>query len=838
MFIVAALVAALPLPGPVSSQQRDSTPVARVRAGARYGAGGLHRFLFGGDYRRLWTAELAVPVLDLGTFAGGLTPTTAGGGFQTKSLRFRGADGYQYGFRSVDKDPADVLPAEMAGTFIEDLVRDQTSAQHPGAPAVIPPLAEAVGILHTEPALVVLPDDPRLGQFRERFAGTLGFIERRAIIVPDRPGFGGALEIVNGDTIFARTQRDPADQVDLRALLTARLFDMWVADWDRHRGQFTWARMGDGPGRRWVVIPEDRDQAFGRYSGIMLGVARLQAPFLLDFGPDYGSVFGQTWNGRDTDRRFLTVVDSSTWDSVARFMTARLTDQVIEAAVRRLPPEMYALDGERLARALVARRNGLVDFSRRYRRHLVRRADVHGTDGAEDVLVERRADGATAIRIAAPGAPPHVQAVFFPNETDEIRLYLHGGDDRVVVRGPGDHAIRLRIEGGGAATVSDSSGAGGITLYAAGNEHATGRVNVNRGRSVAPPLTRPYEYWRDWGNRPVPVWWLSYGPDLGVTLGGGLSHTTFGFRKYPFATMVRFRAGFAFDAMRPRADLDIDWRHENSRRRTTLSARASGIEVVRFHGLGNETVLSRPDSFYRVRQIQLRLAPALHFPLGPRAELMAGLVGERIYTRSDSGRIVAASQPYGAGTVLQVGARAGISLDTRDIESNPTRGVTLRLEGRVYPPVEDVDSVYGTVEGVATTYLTAPLPFRPTLALRAGGKYVWGPYPFFEAAFIGDARTVRLGHQHRFGGDGAVYGNAELRLRLARFFVILPGELGVLGLADVGRVFLAGESSDTWHTAFGGGLWISVLGPGNVLSAALAATDERTALYFGLGMAY
>jgi hypothetical protein len=798
----------------------------------------VHRSLFGGAYRDLWTAELAVPVLDLGTFAGGLTPTTAGGGFQTKSLRFRGADGYQYGFRSVDKDPADVLPAEMAGTFIEDLVRDQTSAQHPGAPAVVARLADAAGILHTDPTLVILPDDPRLGEYRARFAGTLGFIERRATVERDRPGFAGALEIINGDTLFARTQRDPTDQVDPRALVTARLFDMWLGDWDRHRGQFNWARMDGGPGRRWVVIPEDRDQAFARYGGVMLGVARLQVPFLLNFGEQYGSVFGHTWNGRDTDRRFLTVVDSATWDSVARAMAARLTDQVIEAAARRLPPEMYALDGERLARALVVRRDGLVDFSRRYRRHLVRRADVHGTDAAEEVLVERRAGGATAIRIAAAGAPAHVQAVFFPNETEEIRLYLHGGGDRVVVRGPGDHAIRLRIEGGGAATVSDSSGAGGITLYAAGAEGATGRVHVNRGKSVAPPLKRPYEYWRDWGSRPVPLWWLTYGPDLGVTLGGGLSHTTYGFRKYPFATMVRFRAGFAFDAMRPRADLDIDWRHENSRRRTTLATRGSGIEVVRFHGLGNETVLSQPDSFYRVRQEQFRLAPALHFPLGPRVELMVGVLGERIRTRTDSGRIIAAATPLGTGTYLQAGGRAGISLDTRDIEANPTRGVTLRIESRVYPPIGDVDTVFGTVEGVATTYLTAPIPFRPTLALRAGGKYVWGPYPFFEAAFIGDARTARLGHQHRFGGDASAYGSAELRLRLTRFFFILPGELGVLGLADVGRVFLPGESSDTWHTAFGGGLWISVLGPGNVLSAALAATDERTALYLGLGMAY
>jgi outer membrane protein assembly factor BamA len=333
------------------------------------------------------------------------------------------------------------------------------------------------------------------------------------------------------------------------------------------------------------------------------------------------------------------------------------------------------------------------------------------------------------------------------------------------------------------------------------------------------------------------VWWLSAGPDLGLTLGGGFTRSTYAFRKYPYATQVRFRGGFAFGAARPKADLDVEWRYENSRRRTTVSARASGIEVVRFHGLGNETVLSEPDAFYRVRQIQLRLAPALHFPVG-QAELTAGLLGERIHSRADSGRIIAAIQPLGTGTYYQAGARAAIALDTRDLPANPTRGVTLRLEGRVYPPIGDVDSVYGTVEGEATTYLTAAIPLRPTLAFRAGGKYVWGSYPFFEAAFIGDARTARLGHQHRYGGDGAVYGNAELRLRLTRFFVILPGELGVLGLADVGRVFLAGQSSDTWHTAFGGGVWISILGPGNVLSAALAATDERTALYLGLGLAY
>ncbi|MGH7544851.1 MAG: hypothetical protein ACREKI_01560, partial [Gemmatimonadota bacterium] len=354
----------------------------------------------------------------------------------------------------------------------------------------------------------------------------------------------------------------------------------------------------------------------------------------------------------------------------------------------------------------------------------------------------------------------------------------------------------------------------------------------------APPPPRPYEYPRDWGSRALPVLWLAYGPDLGLTLGGGVTRRTYGFRKIPFASQVHFRSGFAFEAARPRAELDVTWGHESSRRRTTLFARASGIEVVRFHGLGNETALTEPDAFYRVRQEQFQLAPGLRFPLGARADLWIGAVGERIRTRADPGRIIAATAPAGSGVHTQAGLRAGIGLDTRDLGANPTRGFTLGLEGRLYPAVGDVDSLYGAVEAVATTYWTAALPLRPTLALRAGGKRVWGPYPFFEAAFIGDARTARLGHQNRFGGDAALYGNAEIRLHLTRFFVILPGELGVFGLADAGRVFLEGESSDTWHSALGGGLWISVLGPGNVVSAAIARSDERAALYLGLGTSF
>ena len=68
--------------------------------------------------------------------------------------------------------------------------------------------------------------------------------------------------------------------------------------------------------------------------------------------------------------------------------------------------------------------------------------------------------------------------------------------------------------------------------------------------------------------------------------------------------------------------------------------------------------------------------------------------------------------------------------------------------------------------------------------------------------------------------------------------VIVPTDFGVFGLADAGRVFLEGENSDTWHRAFGGGVWLAPLDRNYTLSAAVAAGDERTGFYLQAGFAF
>ena len=107
--------------------------------------------------------------------------------------------GARYVFRSVDKIPADLI-GEFEGTPLEDVLQDQMSAFHPSGALIVARLLDALDVLHPEPRLVVVPDDPRLGEFREEFAGMLALFEERPDDGPDgTAGFAGSNRIVQTD---------------------------------------------------------------------------------------------------------------------------------------------------------------------------------------------------------------------------------------------------------------------------------------------------------------------------------------------------------------------------------------------------------------------------------------------------------------------------------------------------------------------------------------------------------------------------------------------------------------------------------------------------------------
>ena len=184
----------VPLPSP-------GTDSVTVIPGA-YGASALYAWLMGSGYRSLWTTPIRVPVANLDDLGGGLTPMRLGGGMTTRTLHMRGADGRRYVFRSVDKTPSDLMQ-EFEGTPLQAILQDQISSFHPSGAPVVARLLDAVGVLHPDPQYLVVPNDPRLGEFRDEFAGMLVLFEERPDDGPDgTPGFADSREIVELRELF------------------------------------------------------------------------------------------------------------------------------------------------------------------------------------------------------------------------------------------------------------------------------------------------------------------------------------------------------------------------------------------------------------------------------------------------------------------------------------------------------------------------------------------------------------------------------------------------------------------------------------------------------------
>ena len=116
---------------------------------------------------------------------------------------------------------------------------------------------------HTNPKVVYIPNDGAFGRHRKTFANTLALYEERpAKDWSDAGFFGNSDDIVNSGEVMEKTEEDNDNQVDQIFALRNRMFDMVIADWDRHEDQWRWASFDQGKGKLYRPIPRDRDQTF------------------------------------------------------------------------------------------------------------------------------------------------------------------------------------------------------------------------------------------------------------------------------------------------------------------------------------------------------------------------------------------------------------------------------------------------------------------------------------------------------------------------------------------------------------------------------------------------
>jgi hypothetical protein len=873
---------------------------AVATAGAHYGVSGLVETLAGSGWRDLWTTPVQVPVLDLDRFAGGLEPERQGGR-QSYTLHFNGADGRTYIFRSVDKFlHKEALPVALRNTPVGDVVQDQIATLFPASGLAVAPLYDAMGMLFPTPTLMVMPDDPRLGEFRERFAGMLGQMEENPNEGPDEtPGYAGSSRIVGTDRMLERLDETSENRLNSREYLVARLIQFMVADTDRGGDQWRFVGMPEGDVLMFRPVARDHDFAFMLPSGVMGMASRLAYPKLARFDDTYESLATLTFMTREMDRRLLNDLSRETWDSVVTAMQTQLTDDVLRAAAARLPVEWQPIASERLVAGLQGRRERLRDVADDYYRMVFREVDLHGTAEDDHAEIERLSDGSVEVRLysgtpsipqvassqMAPAARPapavrgdvrmYFQRRFHPDETIDIRLYLHGGDDVVRVTGAAQRSIDVRVIGGAGDDVMVDSAQGGRTTFYT----ARGDDRVVRGRGTEID-DRDFEEWlpgrpldmkaleprdaededeaeaeeqeeeeaepginedvgerlqrpafRDWGAKGGTGPAIDFRSRSGLLVGAGRSITRYGFRSEPYRYRLSGDVLYAVDTGGFGVELMADYRPENTNLGMSLTATGTQYESFRFFGYGNDSSGDTDPGVARVTRDQVTVRPAVYWERG-LTYIGIGPIFRYGDPKYDAGSPMDVVQPLGADRFAQAGGAAELRLQRGTLTSAAPRGIAFDAGASAYPALLDVEEPFGRVQAVARTYV--PLPISgPFLALRAGGQWAWGEFPVHEAAYVGGRTTLRGYTTDRFVGDAAVFGSTELHIPVTTLELLVKGELGIFGLADVGRVYLDGDSPGGWHTGYGGGIWFSTLG--NTLSLSYVE-GEMGRMYLRLGM--
>jgi len=857
------------------SSAQASTSIVAIRdtvviPGSEYKADPLYRFFMGDHWRDLWTMPIQVPIIDLHQTAGGLIAFKRGGGFQTKSLHFKGANGKYYKFRSIDKDPKKVLPPYLQETFIAELVQDQISTSHPLSAVIVAPLLTAVGVLHSNPEIVLLPDDENLSEFKEDFKYVLGtFAENPTDETDEAIPFQGADKVKKMYTIFEVCEKSNKNQVDAKEFLKSRLMDVYLGDWDRHIGQWKWARFKENGTNIWKPIPRDRDQAFSMYDGLFPYIAAQSVPQIESFEEDYPQINDITWSGRFLDRRFLVSLDKATWDSITTFIQTNLTDSIIISSVKKMPVEWYKKTGEQLIEKLKIRRENLAQISNDYYELISKYVSIYASDKDEYSEIIRLNDKKVEVAFynKSKKSEPFFHRIFDSDITSEIRIDMLGGDDSVLVRGKVDESILVRIIGGnGKDTLIDSSSVNGYFLNTTPFPDAeTKTIFYDSGKKTTfiagastkcitdqEPEIKPYNeeidnynekfepQTEDRGHDWKPGLVLNYSSDDGLVFGGGPILYEFGFRTKPYVYRMSLFTALATKPESYSVRYSGEFYKLISNVRILLDLSITGLTFTQFYGFGNDTKINESlgEEFYSVNQDFSSIQSSIEIPVDPKFKYWFGYLYSYSQIDLKPNSLLFNQRPKGVKDWSYMGISAGLQYDNRDDEIAPMNGFYLNVCNIHFPGFLDNENAYSRVKFDARTYFQSEFLTKSSLAFRLLGTKIWGNFPFFESAVLGGQDNLRGYRRERFSGDALLNGSLDWRAYLMRYKLIVPAQFGFTLFTDIGRVFYAGENSETWHQSYGGGLWTFFIKPEYLVSASLASSPEDLAVYFSVGFSY
>lgn len=804
------------------------------------------RYLFGNKYRDAWATKVKLPVIKMSEVHSGLSINKLGGGKQTRSLRFQDSTKYRLVLRSVSKVSDRVVASPFRTPGVATMVSDFFVEQYPYAALIVPPIASAVGVPHTQPVIGYTDFDSIIGPYNELFAGKVNLLEEWEPLRPTD----------NYEKAFGKLQKDNDNRFDGIGFLKARMLDLVIGDWDRHWDQWRFHYDKGEKHRHYLIVPRDRDMALNATDGLFYGIGKkgFLVPKVSGFGADEVKQVTQYLFKSDFMEAYPeSQIPHEQWNRVVDSFANNLSDDVLKEAVNRLPTGIPEKQRKAFLSVLQQRRNQLPEAMEKYYRFINNKVDIRGSDRKEFVSI-RSLPNEDAVNITMQKIDKHGQLkdtlmdkVFRRNITKEIRIYLGKDHDSVYIDNPGS-TIKLRLIGGQPRKGSHKSynivsSKKKVAIYDyqqeqyLGNTHRIKKkvaakdenvafVPINRFNSLSPNLVKKISR------------------DGGIELGLGLYYNfQNGFRSDSFATRIGIYVEHAFRTNSSKLTFSVEREKVIGNANMLVNLGIWGPNYNQnFFGAGNETRLIPADRFHKSYFGLYSLSPLLkwqfgigkgYVQVGPTVQFYNGKLGKNTAHILGSPSLF---ESYDKSTLDKDKVQAGISgsylLDRRKNRwmsherVDPENGIVdVDNDFNTVLPIDGFFAkVYFIALGGVSKYACSMAQVRPQFSFykglnpkstlvvsdRIGGAITVGRPNFYQYATLGGHGNLLGFRTFRFSGMESVYSNLMMRWVMADFGnSLFKGQFGLTGFYDVGRVWVPDEVSRKWHQGVGGGIFIA-----------------------------
>lgn len=834
--------------------QQVKTDSIRIAVEPEYNqVGKAHRFWFGDNYRALWAAPVKLRVFRLEDEKGGLKILQKGGGLQTMSLRLQDSTGQQWVLRTIQKYPERGLPPKLRPTVAKDILQDQVSAAHPFAALTVPPLAQALGIPHSNPQIVYVKDDPALGKYAKDFANKVFLFEEREPLDAEKTD--------NTEKVQRKLKDDNDNRVDEKTVLKARLLDMLLGDWDRHEDQWRWEKIDEKKGSVYEPVPRDRDQVYYRTAGVFPWIVShqwLKSKFQ-GYSDEIRDVEGWNFNARYFDRYFLNQLSEDDWREQITYVQKTLTDSVITAAVKLMPDTIFKLSGNAIIKRMKARRNNLLKQALEYYRFISIYVEIPATDKRDNFSINEQKDGELEVTVKKIKKDGDIDKttyhrIFKPGVTKEVRLYGFDGNDVFSVSGDTPSPIKVRMIGGAGVDsfYVDKKLNNRSKLYVYDRSDSTNivppssdaRIRTSKDTGVNNYNKTSFKY-----DRFEPIILANYNTDIGILLIGGFSYEKHGFRGEPYSFREEFLTNYSLSRKSLLFTYVADFKNAIGNNDIRINALSRGPNnVSNFFGIGNGTPFvnegDKKITYYRNRYDLVTTDVSLYHRYGNWL-LNAGIGGQFYNSQADNNTSRFLND-YNAthpdedvfSTKWSVGLVGGAAYDTRNKGTITSSGVYWNTTVTSMKAINGSHNAYTQVLSEFSFYLNPDRDSVLIIANRTGGGTYFGNADYFQQIKLGGPQTLRGYHTWRFTGRSMLYNNLELRLKVLDFTsYLLPGSVGIIGFNDIGRVWSATDSSNAWHDGYGGGIYV-IPAELVLIQAAVGFSKEGSLPYISVGFRF